>query len=45
MSFSTYDDEVTKDISRFVVDGNNYAQIMPDNDFRLVNVVIEVKDK
>jgi len=44
IGFDTREEEVQKDISRFVEDGNNYAQILPANDFRLVSVDIDVDD-
>ena len=42
--FSTTDPIVTRDISRFVLDGNNYVQIIPENDFNLVNIEVEVTE-
>jgi hypothetical protein len=43
MSFDTYDSEFVQKIDRFVLDGNNYVQILPGNTFELVNVKIDVK--
>jgi hypothetical protein len=44
-TFSTYDGVYTRDISRFIKDGNNYVQILPDNTFRLVNTKVQVKER
>jgi len=41
-SFNTNDGEVEKIIDRFVVEGNNYIQIIPESKFNLVNMRVRV---
>lgn len=41
-SFSTYDDEVEKKIDKFVEEGTNYVQVIPQNSFNLVSLRVRV---
>ena len=43
-SFSTLGDEIEKSIDRFLDDGTNYVQILPENSFHLVSVEINVEE-
>lgn len=45
MSFSTFDDSITRSISEYVRDGTNYVQVIPESSFTLVDVRVAVKER
>ncbi|MFT4325946.1 MAG: hypothetical protein ACMXYK_00410 [Candidatus Woesearchaeota archaeon] len=44
-AFDTAAPVFTRDISRFVMEGNNYVQILPQNQFNLVNIRVAVTER